>query len=290
MTDSREARPPARRAPNPTKGKGPKPPAIPRSPLAPRAPAQSPRPPEATAQRPARAQPKKAAPVHPSEPPESGWDDPTDVEASPDAAPLSSSALEEADKEKGAAAMSVVPLAISVAPPEVASSAARTTLEVAPGLEGAIAERVRAAVAEAVRPLLDKQRELEARLDALARARPSPAAADAGPPATAAPAAAGPAPAPATAAVAPAAMATAAPPVTAAAAPATLKHTSYGPVSIPPPGAPLRPSIEAELAKVGPIDVPDFGGRRRLVGRLLVGLLLACVAAVVGVTIYSHMR
>lgn len=130
--------------------------------------------------------------------------------------------------------------------------------ELTPELETKIAELVRAAVAEALAPFADKQRELEARLDALARAS---------------------APVHAPARVEPEAPAAGPPPV--------VKSTSYGPVSIPPPGAP-RPSIEAELAKVPPFEVPNFGGRRRIIGRLLIGFLLACVVSAILATILSH--
>lgn len=65
--------------------------------------------------------------------------------------------------------------------------------------------------------------------------------------------------------------------------------TSYGLVSIPPPGTIPRSAIEVELAKVGPIEVPDFGSSRRMAGRVVVLLLLALVLAAIAATILSHM-
>jgi hypothetical protein len=63
--------------------------------------------------------------------------------------------------------------------------------------------------------------------------------------------------------------------------------TSYGYV-ITPEGGSRRPPIEAALENLGPIDVPDFGNNRRLVGRVLVGLLLAGLAAAIVATILSY--
>lgn len=73
--------------------------------------------------------------------------------------------------------------------------------------------------------------------------------------------------------------------------PAALKpsftSTSYGLVidigSRRPP-----PQLEQDLANVGPIDMPDFGGHRRRAGRVLVGLLLALVVAAIIATILSY--
>jgi hypothetical protein len=63
--------------------------------------------------------------------------------------------------------------------------------------------------------------------------------------------------------------------------------TSYGYV-ITPEGGSRRPPIEVALEHVGPIDMPDFGGNRRLVGRLLVGLLIAGLVAAALATILSY--
>jgi hypothetical protein len=66
----------------------------------------------------------------------------------------------------------------------------------------------------------------------------------------------------------------------------SIVQTSFGPVI---EGAPKQLSkIEADLANVGPIDLPDFGQGRRAAGRLLVALLLAGVAAAIAATILSY--
>jgi hypothetical protein len=57
----------------------------------------------------------------------------------------------------------------------------------------------------------------------------------------------------------------------------SMHSTSYGPVITLPPGAP-RPG-ELDLSNVGPIDLPDFGQRKRIVGRIVVVLMLGLVVA-----------
>jgi hypothetical protein len=63
--------------------------------------------------------------------------------------------------------------------------------------------------------------------------------------------------------------------------------TSYGYV-LKPEGPSMRPPIEAALEKVGPIDLPDFGSNRRLVGRIFLGLLLAGLIAAIVATLLSY--
>ena len=65
-----------------------------------------------------------------------------------------------------------------------------------------------------------------------------------------------------------------------------ITSTSYGLVI--DGGSRRPPSFQQALANVGPIDMPDFGGNRRRVGRLLVGLLLALVVAAIIATILSY--
>jgi hypothetical protein len=66
----------------------------------------------------------------------------------------------------------------------------------------------------------------------------------------------------------------------------SIVQTSFGSVI---EGVPKQISkIEADLANVGPIDLPDFGQGRRAVGRLLLALLLAGVAAAIAATILSY--
>lgn len=63
--------------------------------------------------------------------------------------------------------------------------------------------------------------------------------------------------------------------------------TSYGLVMAHPPGP--RPGIDLDMSNVGPIvDMPDFGRGRRVVGRLVIGLLLLGVAGAILATILSH--
>lgn len=63
--------------------------------------------------------------------------------------------------------------------------------------------------------------------------------------------------------------------------------TSYGLVSVPSVPAP-RPAIEEALEKVGPVDVPDFGGKRRLVGGIVIGILILGVIGAILATILSY--
>ncbi len=64
--------------------------------------------------------------------------------------------------------------------------------------------------------------------------------------------------------------------------------------SIPPTGlgvvvtAGPSPLLDLSRVDVGVIDLPDFGRRRRLMGRLIVGLMLVGVIAAVVMTILSH--
>ena len=143
---------------------------------------------------------------------------------------------------------------------------------------------LRAALDASLVPLLEKQQELEARLEALqdAPARPRMASI---------PVTLGPSIAPGPSSVAPAPVAFETTPTqplpSVAPKTASLVPTSYGFV-IAPEGPPRRPSIDIALENVGPIDMPDFGRRRRIVGRLLVGLLLAGLFAAIAATVLSH--
>lgn len=67
----------------------------------------------------------------------------------------------------------------------------------------------------------------------------------------------------------------------------SLISTSYGLVSVPSGPAP-RPAIEEALEKVGPVDVPDFGGSRRLVGGIVIGILILGVIGAILATILSY--
>jgi len=132
---------------------------------------------------------------------------------------------------------------------------------------------VRAALEETLSPLIAKQAELEARLAAVHEAEQRRAA-TANAAATSKPAATSIAPAPSLA-----------PPSVAPPSKASIVPTSYGLVLTPT--TPQRDAMEVALENVGPIDIPDFGGRR-MAGRLLVGLLIAGVLALVIVTLLSY--
>ncbi len=64
--------------------------------------------------------------------------------------------------------------------------------------------------------------------------------------------------------------------------------------SLPPTGLGVvvteGPSPTLDLSKMGggPIEIPDFGKRRRVMGRLLVALMLLAVTAAIVMTILSH--
>ena len=47
-------------------------------------------------------------------------------------------------------------------------------------------------------------------------------------------------------------------------------------------------AIEEALERVGPIDVPDFGGSRRLVGGIVIGILILGVIGAILATILSY--
>lgn len=63
--------------------------------------------------------------------------------------------------------------------------------------------------------------------------------------------------------------------------------TSYGLVSVMPGPAP-RPAIEAALERVGPIDVPDFAGKRKFAGGIVIGILILAVVGAILATILSY--
>ncbi|MBX3210216.1 MAG: hypothetical protein KF764_34610, partial [Labilithrix sp.] len=148
---------------------------------------------------------------------------------------------------------------------------------------------VRAALEASLLPLLEKQAQLEARLEWLNQAEQRAAAVSA-----AAVAAAPVAPAASRAPVLslPKPFEIALNQTTVSDAPpsggrASLVPTSYGFV-IAPEGPLRRPSIELALENVGPIDVPDFGRGRRSAGSVLIALLVAGMFAAVTATILSY--
>lgn len=63
--------------------------------------------------------------------------------------------------------------------------------------------------------------------------------------------------------------------------------TSYGLVSVMP-GPTARPAIEEALEKVGPIEVPDFAGKRKFAGAIVIGILILAVVGAILATILSY--
>lgn len=68
---------------------------------------------------------------------------------------------------------------------------------------------------------------------------------------------------------------------------ASLIMTSYGPVSVMPGPAP-RPAMDVALENVGPIDMPDFAGKRKFAGRIIIGLLILGVISAIVATVLSY--
>ena len=68
---------------------------------------------------------------------------------------------------------------------------------------------------------------------------------------------------------------------------AAMISTSYGLVSVMPGPAP-RPAIEEALERVGPIDVPDFAGKRKFAGGIVIAILIIAVVGAILATIRSY--
>jgi hypothetical protein len=111
-------------------------------------------------------------------------------------------------------------------------------------------------------PAIAKQKELEARLEALQKA-------------------------PVIRASSQASLSPAVQPSTSSPPRAAMISTSYGLVSVIP-GPAARPAIEEALEKVGPIDVPDFAGKRKFAGGIVIGLLILAVVGAILATILSY--
>jgi len=178
------------------------------------------------------------------------------------------------------------PAAVTAAAPAATATAASQLQGLPPEVQEQLFGVLRAALEASLVPLLEKQKELEARLETLqAEKRPMASI-----PVTVAPSLVPVAPslapvAPSLVPVAPSlqpASLASLPPKTASIVP-----TSYGFV-IQPDAPARRPSIEVALENVGPIDMPDFGRGRRAAGRVLVGLMLAGLLTAVAATILSY--
>lgn len=169
--------------------------------------------------------------------------------------------------------------------PVTTESAAPPPAEVAARIEGMSKEMQEqlfgvlcAAFDASLLPLLEKQRELEARLERLQQAEQHVAA----PVVATAPI---PAALQAPSKVLPLESTPAGP--RSVAPKASIIPTSYGFV-IESEAPPRRASIEVALENVGPIDMPDFGRGRRSAGNVLVAILLAGVVAAIAATILSY--
>ncbi|MBX3233965.1 MAG: hypothetical protein KIT84_34325 [Labilithrix sp.] len=303
MSDTTEARP---GAPRPVAaGSAPRPPAPSTARLAPRAPAKPAAPPAASTPRalppddgdfdelrssaviPAAEEARDLLPVPPapSTPPV------------PPPIPRAQSSADLLDKPRAPAPMKslfggsvaptptaplvVEPVTQPMAPPASVPPAAAPVAPVAPVVPEPITlsnqahdqlqQILRGVLESTLAPVLAKQQELEARLEALSRApvsrQPSSAAL------------------PAMRSMAPSID------ITGSLAPAgprpSLVMTSYGPVSVLPGPAP-RPAIETALENVGPIDVPDFAGKRKFAGRIIIGVLIAGVFSAIVATVLSY--
>ena len=299
MSDARDAR-----------GGGAKPGApvgAPRPPTAPRAapplPPQkaiSPKPPQVTPQHP---------PSRAEEPSPGGWDElDTTVDQSKKETPR-----EMVAAQRTTPVNPVVPVRNDPAPvhrvepaPMSIGSASRALDAAMPGLSSAMREQVwaivRAAVDESIAPLQAKLRDVETKLEKAASARaaavpaapvttqavPPPRLASM-PPVDSSP----PGPLTPTAPVvrvpqAPAIPISLAPPAVEP-APVTrpsYHSTSYGIVSTPP-GPPPR-SIQDAADAMGAIEIPDFGRKKRIVGRVIVAMMLLLVVGAIIATILSH--
>lgn len=141
---------------------------------------------------------------------------------------------------------------------------------------------VRAAVTEAMSPVVARQKELEAQLESASKARPAappvPVAAAAPAPAAQAPAAKSASVPPAKSASIPVSVSTSSPPVA----------TSYGLVMTA-----QRRQGEIDLAALARAPVDDDGAfsgarRKRMIGRVLVAVILLGLGGLVTMTILSH--
>lgn len=205
----------------------------------------------------------------------------------------------------------VAPPSPKVEPVPAAMGSASRALDAAvPGLSSAMREQVwaivRAAVDESLAPVQAKLREVETKLEkaekaAVPAAKPAAASVVTAPipsPAIDAPTPIAPAvkvsaaPAAIPVSLAPAAAVSVAPAAaapTAADAPAvrpTFTSTSYGLVSVPP-GPPPK-SIVDEAEALGAIEIPDFGRKKRMLGRVIMTIMILAVISAIVATILSH--
>lgn len=157
----------------------------------------------------------------------------------------------------------------SAAPLPAASVAAAppSQVELADEAVEQLAAVVHAVLESSVAPLKAKQKELEARLEALQKARRSSA--------------------PPVRSMAPSVDVTGSLGSAAPGPRPSMISTSYGLVSVMP-GPPPRPAIEEALERVGPIDVPDFAGKRKFAGGVVIGVLILAVVGAILATVLSY--
>lgn len=167
----------------------------------------------------------------------------------------------------------------SVPPPAVSTSPAPQIQGLSAPMREEVWAIVRAAVAEATQPMIAKQRDLEAKLERAEQAKtaapapaPAPRATGNSIPVLVGPSLAPPAIRDASAEPAPAAPKLSVPPGT------------YG-VAVLDPG-PQKPAVDTST--VAPFDMPDFGGKSRMMPKLIAVVILLVVAGVVTLTILSH--
>jgi hypothetical protein len=189
-----------------------------------------------------------------SEPPvsDSAWETADTVTSMPDT-PRVATFVETGGRRPTPPPPAVATRAPSVHPPAASTSPTAGMLGLTPQMREEVWAIVRAAVAEATQPLIAKQRELEARAERTANATPVKLGSS--------------------------------PPVSKQ-RPVQLSVPPgvYG-VGVVDPG-PKKPDLD--LSSVGPIDVPDFGGRGRMMPKVIAVVILFVVIGVLTMTILSH--
>lgn len=152
----------------------------------------------------------------------------------------------------------------SVPPPAVSTSPAPQLQGLSATMREEVWAIVRAAVAEATQPMIARQREIEARLERAEQAKPAAPAAPARSTGASIPVLVGPSVAPA-------------PKV-------SVPPGTYG-VAVLDPG-PQKPAVDT--SNVAPFDMPDFGGRSRMMPKVIAVVILLVVASVITMTVLSH--
>jgi hypothetical protein len=245
--------------------------------------------------------PRMLPPVEPTPPPVRAAAAPPATQASPETAvpatPASPGTMRGPYPTAPGVAPPPMPLPVAGARP--ANSGAQATTQVAGLGREEVWSIVRAAVEEAVGPLVARQRELEARLERAEKEPARPAAHAGGSTAAARVASVPPTP------LGPALMPAVFRPVDSGAtnidlspAGASRSGASAHPVGPRPSGAPQGygvsvmpgPRVALDLDAVGPVDVEGFDGgrRKRTVGRIVVVLMLMLIGGAVLMMVLSY--